>query len=346
MYLVMEYCPGGELFDIIADKGEKEGVFNESEAAQIMKKLFQAINHCHANNISHRDIKPENIMIGEDGEVKLIDFGLSKKSKKSSMDTVVGTPYYVAPEVLSGTYSNECDLWSLGVLLYILLSGYLPFGGDNAQEVFKKILKGQPNYEKKEWKKVSDEGISLVKQLLEVDPKKRLNAANALKHLWFSMNLKIEKGSEADKLDGNVVGLLKSFKGSSKLKKAAMNVLVKQLSNKEIDHLRVEFQKIDTGNTGFIDANELANAMQDLNRSMTRKEIEKIIKEVDYAGNGQINYSEFLAATVSVKSILTEDRMFMLFKQFDVDDTNYITFDNIKDAFIKLGKKLTNEEVK
>lgn len=132
----MEYCPGGELFDKIAN--QKNQVFNESEACGIMKKLLRAVNHCHANRIVHRDIKPENIMIGKDGELKLIDFGLSKqsKSKTSHMSTIAGTPHYMAPEVLDGDYNFKVDIWSLGVLMYVLLSGYLPFYGENRNEVF------------------------------------------------------------------------------------------------------------------------------------------------------------------------------------------------------------------
>lgn len=106
-----------------------------------MDKLFRAINHCHANNIVHRDIKPENIMIGQDNEIKLIDFGLSKSSvsKNQKLFTIAGTPYYMAPEVLNGNYNYKCDIWSLGVLMYVLLSGYLPFQGENRNEVFDKI---------------------------------------------------------------------------------------------------------------------------------------------------------------------------------------------------------------
>jgi calcium-dependent protein kinase len=107
-------------------------MFNESEAAQIMKKLIRAVNHCHASGVVHRDIKPENIMIGRDGEIKLIDFGLSRRvaDKYSTMSTIAGTPFYMAPEVLDGEYDSSCDIWSLGVLLYVLVSGYLPFQGE------------------------------------------------------------------------------------------------------------------------------------------------------------------------------------------------------------------------
>lgn len=104
MYIVMEYCSGGELFDVIAKRAQKEGSFNESEAADMMMKLLKAINHCHSQGVAHRDIKPENIMISEDGDLKLIDFGLSKLVKNKKMKTIVGTPYYIAPEVLQGKY--------------------------------------------------------------------------------------------------------------------------------------------------------------------------------------------------------------------------------------------------
>jgi len=104
-------------------------MFSEREAAHIMKRLLRAINHCHASGVVHRDIKPENIMIGKDGEYKLIDFGLSRRisNKNSTMSTIAGTPYYMAPEVIDGDYTSMCDIWSLGVLLYVLVSGYLPF---------------------------------------------------------------------------------------------------------------------------------------------------------------------------------------------------------------------------
>jgi calcium-dependent protein kinase len=139
MYLVMENCPGGELFKRLTS--QKDQMFNESEAATIMKRLFRAINHCHASGVVHRDIKAENIMYGADGEIKLIDFGLSRKinSKHSHMQTITGTPYYMAPEVLEGDYTQQCDVWSLGVLMYVLLCGYLPFQGENRNVVFHKI---------------------------------------------------------------------------------------------------------------------------------------------------------------------------------------------------------------
>lgn len=174
MYLVMEYCSGGELFDKIAS--QKNQMFGEKEAANIMKKLIRAINHCHANGVVHRDIKPENVMIGKDGEYKLIDFGLSSRvsSKNSKMTAIAGTPYYMAPEVIEGEYTSMCDIWSLGVMMYVLLCGYLPFQGDNRDIVFHKILKAKYDFHHKEFNSVSDEGKDLITKLLKLNPKERI----------------------------------------------------------------------------------------------------------------------------------------------------------------------------
>ena len=122
----MEYINGSQLFDKITMQENQQ--FSELQAAEFIYQLFSAINHCHANKVIHRDIKPENIMITESNSVRLIDFGLSKISKKQVLlHEIAGTPYYMAPEVLEGNYNEKADIWSLGVLLYVLVSGYLPF---------------------------------------------------------------------------------------------------------------------------------------------------------------------------------------------------------------------------
>jgi calcium-dependent protein kinase len=138
IYLVMELCLGGELMEKLS---ERQSPFSESEAANIIEKLIRAIIHCNSANITHRDIKPENIMFDNDGEVKLIDFGLAKQTNKKNqkMHTVAGTPYFIAPEVLNGEYGKECDVWSYGVVLYLMLSAAYPFDGNNRAEVFGKI---------------------------------------------------------------------------------------------------------------------------------------------------------------------------------------------------------------
>ena len=178
IYLVMEYITGGQLFDKIT--AQKNQNFSEHDACTYMRELFSCINHCHASGIVHRDIKPENIMISNENTVRLIDFGLSKASKKKNLSTIAGTPYYMAPEVLSGNYSSKADIWSLGVLLYTLVSGYLPFQGSTSAEVFRKIREGEFHFKHAEFNEVSDECKDLIKQLLETNVNKRPTGLKAL----------------------------------------------------------------------------------------------------------------------------------------------------------------------
>ena len=141
-----------------------------------MRSLFQAINHCHAQNVVHRDIKPDNIMITANNTVRLIDFGLSKASRNNrQLTTMAGTPYYMAPEVLEGAYSKKADIWSLGVLLYTLVCGYLPFQGNNAAEVFRKIKEADYHFNHREFETISDECKDLVRKLLVLNQKKRIS---------------------------------------------------------------------------------------------------------------------------------------------------------------------------
>ena len=204
-----------------------------------MRQLFSSINHCHAQGIIHRDIKPENIMITTENSVRLIDFGLSKASKTKNLTTIAGTPYYMAPEVLTGNYSTKADIWSLGVLLYTLVSGYLPFQGSTSNEVFRKIKEGEYHFKHAEFKEVSEECKDLIKQLLTVNAAKRPSGVKALHHPWFK-KFETRNNTEAN-LNENVLMRLKSYKGVSHLRRAAMNILVKMSTEEEVKELRATF---------------------------------------------------------------------------------------------------------
>jgi calcium-dependent protein kinase len=177
------------------------------------------------------------------------------------MRDMVGTPYYVAPEILKGKYVSKCDLWSCGVLMYMMLSGYIPFNGDTAEEVYDKVLEGRYSLKQKEWKKVSEQGKDLLSHLLIKDYK-RYTAEETLKHEWFSNCKSFKDDADKDPLDPNMLQNLTVYKGSSKLKQAALNLLVKMLPTKEIDTLKKQFEIIDSDKSGIIDANELKIAMK------------------------------------------------------------------------------------
>jgi len=185
LYLVMELVTGGELFDKIVEKGQ----YTENEASIIVAKMLNAVSYLHELGIAHRDLKPENLLLrgGDDTEVLISDFGLSKIVDQSAMmETACGTPYYVAPEVLQATgYDKEVDLWSVGVITYLILCGFPPFYGENLPEVFEKIMKADYDFPSPYWDKVSERAKEFIGKLLVVEPKNRYNAKQALSHPWI-----------------------------------------------------------------------------------------------------------------------------------------------------------------
>lgn len=211
VYLITELCTGGELFDRII----KEEFFSERVAAKIFKQILQPLNYCHSQGIAHRDLKPENFLFetdDPDSDLKVIDFGLSKILKNPQlqdglanqkanvkdldrMNTRAGTPNYISPEVLAGNYGVECDLWSAGCILYILLCGYPPFYGDDDQQILEMVQRGKFDFDGEEWDEISKEAKDLIKKLI-CRPEKRLTAAEALQHKWFKKALKDEKPKE------------------------------------------------------------------------------------------------------------------------------------------------------
>lgn len=185
--LVMERMTGGELFDNIVEKQQ----YTELEAADTIRPIIDAISYCHSLNIIHRDIKPENLLFStKDPHTRLIkvsDFGLARFiSSETFATTTCGTPGYVAPEILEQKpYGKECDYWSIGVVLYILLSGFPPFYDEDNAVLFEKIKSGKYDFGPEIWKKISPEAKELIKNLLIVDPSKRWTCEQLLKHPWI-----------------------------------------------------------------------------------------------------------------------------------------------------------------
>ncbi|XP_010062002.2 calcium-dependent protein kinase 11 isoform X2 [Eucalyptus grandis] len=188
VHIVMELCGGGELFDRIIKKGR----FSEREAAKHIKMIVRAVEACHSAGVMHRDLKPENFLFvnpDDDAELKVIDFGLSVFFKPGQVfSDVVGSPYYVAPEVLLKHYGPEVDVWSAGVILYILLSGFPPFSAGTESEILREVLQGELDVESDPWTSISDSAKDLVKKMLDRDPRKRFSAKQVLCHPWIVDN--------------------------------------------------------------------------------------------------------------------------------------------------------------
>ena len=188
IYIVTEICKGGELFDEILNRSK----FDEADASVVMKQLLYAINYCHKKKIVHRDLKPENMLLEQDRDlekIKVVDFGTSLSFDESrNLDEKLGTAYYIAPEVIKKKYNEKCDLWSCGVIMYILISGEPPFNDPRADNdaIMKKVEIGKYDLSSGIWKTVSKEAKDLVKKLLTYDPSERINAEDALKHPWIA----------------------------------------------------------------------------------------------------------------------------------------------------------------
>lgn len=191
LYLLIELLTGGELFDRIVSKGS----FSELEASYVMRDVVSAIGYLHSIGVVHRDLKPENLLyLNEDQKspVKLTDFGLAKYKGSESdakMSTACGTPGYVAPEILQEKrYGKEVDMWSVGVILYILLCGYPPFYAENNEDLYTIIKNGDYDFPDPYWTEISSAAKDLIRKLLQVNPKKRLTAVQVLEHPWISGN--------------------------------------------------------------------------------------------------------------------------------------------------------------
>ena len=338
-FIVSEYISGGELFDEIAKKKH----FSEEDAAYIMRQLIGAISYCHSRNIIHRDLKPENILINsiEDDKinVKIIDFGNALIcSPDKTVSERVGTIYYVAPEILKGQYTSKCDIWSLGVIMYVLLSGQAPFNGKSDKKIFAAILKGDINFSSKIWKGVSNEAKDLIRQMLTYDQDKRITAIEAYNHSWLQIckpqKLDPEQAKEA-------LQNFKSFNAQTKLQRAAMMFIVTQLMTKqERDKLQNIFMALDKDGDGKLTHDEMADGYTSFfsNELLASKELEELIKGLGINKDRKINYSEFLLAAANKKKLLTLKNIQEAFAVFDIDNCGYIAPEELK-VVLGPGKK-------
>merc|ERR1712190_457947 len=221
IYLVMELCSGGELFDRIIESGH----FTEAQAANLMQQIVRAIYYMHENHVCHRDLKPENFLFMtketiEKNLLKIIDFGLSCKFTAGQvLTTKAGTPYYVAPQVLAGKYDHMSDMWSIGVIMYVMLCGYPPFFGETDAEVLSKVRLGNFSFNQADWKNVSEDAKTLIRMLLKMNPRDRYTAEQSLNHEWIKNKAPKAKNIDLTQSGQGFVDNLRGFRAQNKLKK-------------------------------------------------------------------------------------------------------------------------------
>lgn len=332
-YLITEFCEGGELFDRIID----EGSFSEGQAAEYIRQVLSLVAYCHERGIVHRDLKPENFLLdskARDANLKVIDFGTAKVIERGQVMTErYGTPYYIAPEVAKASprYNEKCDVWSAGVNLYILLCGYPPFSGDSDEKIMRKVLLGRYSYPAEEWANISEGAKDLITKMLTYEPEARITARQALDHPW------IRHASRVPLTSSSAVSIfrnLRSFRAGQKLQQATLTFIATQLATKEErDEMQQVFKSLDTDSSGTLSRSELINGFHILyghRMENAEAEADRIMREVDVDGSGEIDYSEYVIATMNRNKLLSKERLEAAFRAFDTDGSGTISIAEIR----------------
>lgn len=330
IYLVMELCTGGELFDRIVKEAEKhnnEGAFDERGASTYMQQILGAMYYLHSHNFVHRDIKPENFLLQNersDSDIKVIDFGLAKRFEPGAgqaMKTKAGTPYYVSPQVLTGAYDEKCDIWSCGVIAYILLCGYPPFYGDNDTAILRAVKKGEFEFPSPDWDSISSHAKDFIKKMLTFDPTKRPSAEQLLDHEWLKTATAQGKSGKVAK---DLGAKLRNFRSASRLKKVALTLIAQQLKDDDLRELKETFSALDKNRDGCLTFKEVEEGMKKAKIEFPPDMME-IMKGLDTDESGSIDYTEFIAATITQKQYLKKEVMWAAFRVFDRDGDGFIT---------------------
>ena len=331
VHIVMELCEGGELYDSIIEAGH----YSEKKAAKHLQTMLLVVKHMHELGVMHRDLKPENFLLSSksaDAELKATDFGLSAFFKEGDhFSEVIGSAYYIAPEVLLNNYSNEIDIWSVGVIMYILLCGWPPFNGETEKEIFNNILKAPIDFVSDPWPNISAGAKDCVNKMLVRDPEKRATCSEILKHPWMN------NAAPDTPLDNAVAKRIKQFAAMNKLKKAALKIMAASLTANEVEGLKKMFSTMDKDGSGCITFDELRKGLKQQGYAGAENEIMDMMQQMDLDGNGTVDWDEFIAATVNVQMLNQSEALLKAFQTIDKDNSGYITEDEIEKTLKDYG---------
>jgi len=329
-YICTELCKGGELFDKI----KKMKKFAENEAAEIVKTIIDAIAHCHKKNIVHRDLKPENIVFRTKAQKDLviIDFGDAKRiDEDAEYEDFVGTAFYLAPECIrkrKGWELKKSDMWTIGVITYVLLTGRPPFYGRDNKEILRKILRGKVNWPKSS--KLSTTAKKFILSLIRKDPKERFSAEQALNHEW------LKGGAASNDLGIKLIQSISNYREASKLKKVLVRMLANEMTGDDHKMLKEQFDQIDLDHNGLIDLQDLTNFLHKQgggSRSDAELRASHIIKQVDQNNDGVLSIDEFKNAKLSRMIGNDETLLKRQFERIDEDRNGFITHDELSKLF-------------
>jgi len=329
LYLVMPLCEGGELFERVVEAAR----FSEPQAAILMQQVVRAICYLHSSDLCHRDLKPENFMFLSRGPIetsilKLIDFGLACECRSGDvLQTRAGTPLYVAPQVIAGRYDKSCDIWSCGVIMYVLLCGYPPFHGPTDADVLESVKRGTFAFNPLHWRHVSQDAKQLIRMMLKKKVTERFTADQVVGHEWIRH--KAPMAAEDAELHAGFVDNLKTFRLHNRFKQAALQLISTQLKEDQIKALHDTFVALDKDGDGRITSLELKAT---LNSGL--KEIPPDLQRLmDDSDDGVIDYTEFVAASLDQRVYLQETTCWAAFSIFDHDRDGKIARKDLDHVF-------------
>ncbi|CAD8146358.1 unnamed protein product [Paramecium octaurelia] len=327
-YLITELIQGGELIKKI----QAQNTFSEAEAAFYMRQLLSALQYCHKSKIVHRDLKLENLMLNTDSEkpvLKVIDFGTSRKIiQEKYLTSKLGTPHYTAPEVFKQQYTEKCDIWSCGVILYTLLCGYLPFNGNDARITQMMIEANRWSFDKNDWANISPEAKSFVKKLMTYNPEKRISAEQAYTDPWL-------QGHITNTIDSRALTRLQQFYQSHIIQELIRQFITFQVLTPE-DKAKIleNFQSLDKDGDGKINREDLIFGLKQskLDETEIEKQVDRIMEQCDFNKTGSIEYNAFLSIMIRQELSEKTHKLEEAFNQFDIDNDGLIKKQNLEDV--------------
>jgi calcium-dependent protein kinase len=326
--VVQEHCPGGPLFEKIG----KNEQFSEVLVKTLMHQLFSAVRYCHERRVLHRDLSADTVLLAEEGSsdvIKVTDFGsLSFFDASKQLSGRFGSVYYGAPEVFQGLYDEQCDMWSCGVIMHILLLGFPPFQGVTDEEVRRAVSEDLLNLHDAKYSGVSDPAKDLMHRLLIKDPIYRIKGAETLAHPWFQSEA---RPPDPLRLQTVITGM-SHFRNICKLKDAIFNfICTHMLSIQDYKELRQIFESVDQNGDGTLSREEIKGQLANcLPASTLDHRLDEIFQKVDSDHNGHIDYEEFIKATIDVAKVESKEVLRRTFQMFDKDSNGYISCEELK----------------
>jgi calcium-dependent protein kinase len=272
------------------------------------------------------------LSLGKWSSLKLIDFGLSIPCSIQEKYRV-GSPYYMSPEMIDGQFYKQSDIWSIGIILFLMSTGFFPFSGDSIDEIMVNIKNDRIKLDKLKNGNLNKELKDLIKSMLNFDPKKRPSVSEILQHPWFTNDLFDDQTDTNHRyIDINILQSLKAFNSNSPLAKEALFYLAKISNEEEVLKLKKAFLEMDKDNTGTLEYEEILETFEKLGIKKSEDEVKEIWKGLDFHIDGTVNYTEFLAATISSVEFFKEEKIWSAFKYFDSENKGYITCDSMINA--------------